>query len=136
MITPISNLAQLITDNDEILTHLCVKGLLPSIIEMICATDFAYTIDTKLYVVWLIKRVVSSESTLTTFVSCCGLPLLVELLEPDYSEDNKQLIRNTVDCIYLIIDTHGNVRQLPKEKFDTLFRSISLKMITFGCFPM
>jgi hypothetical protein len=92
------------------LTHLCVKGVLTSFTDMLCAAeDVEYSVETKLYIAWFIRRVVSVESTLQTLFTCCGLPLLVELIVPDYGEENKELNRITIDCIHSILELKPQV---------------------------
>ena len=77
---------------------------------MLCDDETEFSLETKLYIAWFIRRVVSVDATFQMLFTCCGLPLLVELIVPDYGEENKELNRIVIDCIYLILEAKPQVR--------------------------
>ncbi|ORX54202.1 Pkinase-domain-containing protein [Piromyces finnis] len=102
--------------NNEIQEHFILLGGLPLIISY---AEMQYEHKIRYLASFIIQTICKNTKSVTfqTFISCRGLPALVELLGGDYVE-NKDLIFMTIDSIYDIFELQNST---PKSDYLQLF---------------
>ncbi|ORX81745.1 Pkinase-domain-containing protein [Anaeromyces robustus] len=116
-ITEILELVKIISlKNNEFQEHFILLGGLPLIISY---AEMQYEHNIRYLASFIIQTICKNTKSVTfqTFISCRGLPALVELLGGDYLE-NKDLIFMTIDSIYDIFELQNST---PKSDYLQLF---------------
>ena len=111
--------ARVIQLNSKFSQSLCLVGLVPAVIKLASA---ACPEDIRVQAAFYIKHFCSAgDFSRKMFIACGGLPVLVHLLEKDYSK-NEQLAFLSIDCIFHVFETSSN----PKNDFYRLFCKFDL----------
>ena len=107
-------ISKIMQQNQKFSQSLCLVGLIPTMIKLAGA---AFPDEIRLEAAIYIKHFCgANDFTRKMFIACGfyffnynyfmlgGLPVLVQLLEKDYSR-NEQLARLSIDCILLVFET-------------------------------
>ncbi|TPX37984.1 hypothetical protein SmJEL517_g00405 [Synchytrium microbalum] len=106
---------QSIENNTELQENLCLLGALPVIMSF---TSPVHDSDIRLEAAQFVQQMCrTSTLTLQMFISCRGLPVLVNFLDEDYSK-HKDLVWMTIDGIWSVFELQGPT---PKNDFCQLF---------------
>jgi hypothetical protein len=102
-------LIQSMVDVDKkILSHLCIMGLIPALSTWL---NRKHPISVRALAAQLIKVIIDANVlTLQMFIACRGLPMLVELLDPNANTPEETMLNHlAVQCITKIFNIQPQV---------------------------